>query len=70
MTDLWVAEADGSEGPAVQYRSSCAAAHNRTTGIGCCAGPLGTQADHGYEDALFAGRVAAIIQAHAANDEA
>ena len=30
------------------------------------AGPKGVQADHGYEDALFAGRVEEILQAHEA----
>ena len=40
------------------------AGHNFTTGVGCTAGPNGTQADHGYEDRLFAGRVQRIIQSH------
>lgn len=62
MVDLWVAEEDGSEGPAHGYNSLCSADHNRTSGLGCASGRLGTQTDHGYEDALFAGRVQDIIQ--------
>ena len=57
-----MAEEDGSEGPAAGYNSVCSTDHNRTSGLGCAAGPLGTQTDHGYEDALFAGRVQNIIQ--------
>lgn len=64
IVDLWVAEDDGSEGPARGYTSRCSAGHNRTDGTGCAAGQLGTQTDHGYEDALFAGRVQDIVQAH------
>lgn len=68
MVDLWVAEEDGSEGPAIGYNSVCSADHNRTSGLGCAAGPLGVQSDHGYEDALFAGRVQSIIQRHNQSD--
>eukprot|EP00729_Bicosta_minor_P010333 gene10333-23677_t len=64
MIDLWVAEDDGFQGPAKKYASTCPANHNYTTGTHCTAGPAGIQADHGYEDRLFASRVQSIIQAH------
>ena len=68
MVDLWVAEEDGSEGPAHGYNSHCSVDHNRTSGLGCAAGRLGIQTDHGYEDALFAGRVQDIIQRYNQSD--
>ena len=64
MVDLWVAEDGGAEGPGHGYASTCSADHNRTSGLGCAPGPKGVQADHGYEDTLFAGRVESILQAH------
>jgi arylsulfatase A-like enzyme len=64
VVDLWVAEEDGYEGPAADYVTHCSADYNRTTGDGCVAGLAATQADHGYEDRVFAGRVEQIIQNH------
>lgn len=64
IADLWVAEEDGFEGPAESYLTLCPENYNRTTGIGCVAGSKATQADRGYEDRVFAGRVESIIQAH------
>jgi hypothetical protein len=65
QVDLWVAEyGSPDEGPGLGYNSSCSPDHNRTSGLGCAAGPKGCQADHGYEDSLFASRVQGILQSH------